>query len=108
MSTAQGLPYQAGDVVEAEIMPSYYRAVRVTAVWSNVKHGKPGWEGELIASTNPYDAPGEHVWGYDSAVLRAHYPDGGWVGKDPGPLEPPMRCYRTHSGQKTCLEKKGH
>lgn len=57
--------YEVGDVIEYVAFAGERRQVRVTFKSSDIKNGRPGFDGELAGG-----GPGSEVWGYDSQIVR--------------------------------------
>lgn len=59
--------YKVGDEIEYRPFGGGVRRVRVTGKHADVKHGEPGFDGELVVGSH---ALGTEVWGYDHQILR--------------------------------------
>lgn len=69
--------YSVGDIIEYRTFDDSVRMVRVTVKHADVKRGKPGFDGVLIAPS-----PHPDVWGYDSQIVRVVEPPAGSSGVD--------------------------
>lgn len=59
--------YTAGSVIEYTPFGGGTRRVRVAGTDSDIKNGRPGFDGVLV---NAGDVTGMEVWGYDSQITR--------------------------------------
>jgi len=65
--------YNVGDLVRYETFTGELRTVKVTAKLSDIKNGRPGFDGFI------HKNEGETVWGYDSQIIRVFSSkDGRW------------------------------
>ena len=56
--------YNVGDTVRYETYTGELRTVRVTDKSSDIKNGRPGFDGHI------HGAKFDTVWGYDSQIIR--------------------------------------
>jgi hypothetical protein len=64
-------PYRVGSILAYQPFGGPVRRVRVDAAYSDIKNGRPGFDGELIDAPRPSDDPDANcVWGYDDQILR--------------------------------------
>ncbi len=59
------MDYEAGDVIAYRTFGGGLRRVRVLERLSNVKHGRPGFDGIVVSGPEK----GHDVWGYDYQIV---------------------------------------
>jgi hypothetical protein len=60
------MDYEAGDVIVYRTFGGGLRRVRVLERLSNVKHGRPGFDGTVVSGPET----GKDVWGYDHQIVN--------------------------------------
>ena len=60
------MDYEVGDIIEYRDFCGGLRKVQVSLRDSDIKNGRPGFDGEVVSGPNA----GLSVWGYDSQITR--------------------------------------
>lgn len=63
------MDYKVGDVIEYTTHLGGTRRVTVTATYTDVKNGRPGFDGELVEGAETILGTAD-VWGYDDQITR--------------------------------------